>query len=150
MNTDNLESIEAATQQVPGIYELARAPLTTLAEEFRSGDLVRIVSAWRKAERMAPEDLADSYEGPYTLRLRVIDDLGSERAEAGCREHDCYDAFAALRLAYGKDWPVEAMRDFARFFACFDNAKAESTAQQLWYNARCHYDRFQSTEKAAA
>lgn len=142
MTTTTIESTNNVTQQVPGIYELAREHLTVLAEEFRSGDLIRIVSAWRRAERMDPEDLADSYEGPYGLRLRVIDDIGCKRAEAGCDELDCYRSFAALRMAYGKDWPREALRDFARVFALFDEAKAETTAQQLWYNARCVYDNF--------
>lgn len=144
------ESIETVAQQVPGIYELAREHLTVLAEEFRSGDLIRIVSAWRRAERMDPEDLADSYEGPFGLRLRVIDDIGCKRAEAGCDESDCYKSFSALRLAYGKDWLREALRDFARIFAQFDEDKAESTAQRLWYNASCVYDRFKATEEVAA
>lgn len=78
MNTCTTES-----PKVAGIHELAREHLTTLCDEFLDGDPVRIVSAWRMAERMDPEDLADSYEGPYGLRLRVIDDLGCEQAEAG-------------------------------------------------------------------
>lgn len=66
MNTCTTE-----TPKVAGIHELAREHLTTLCDEFIDGDPVRIVSAWRNAERMAPEDLAGTYEGPYTLRLRV-------------------------------------------------------------------------------
>lgn len=142
MTTENIESTNSTARRVPGIYELAREHLTVLVEEFRSGDLVRVVSAWRRAERMDPEDLADSYEGPYGLRLQVIRDIGCRRAEAGCEEVDCYKSFAALRVAYGKDWPREALKDFARVFAQFDEAKAETRARDLWHNARRLYDNF--------
>ncbi len=100
---EHMNTSTTASPSVAGIYELAREHLTTLCDEFLDGDPVRIVSAWRCAGRMDPDDLADTYEGPYGLRLRVINDIGSERAEAGCCERDCYEAFAALRLAYGKD-----------------------------------------------
>jgi hypothetical protein len=103
MNTQSIESTDYA-QRVPGIYELAREHLTTLAEEFHSERWVRIVSAWRHAARMDPEDLADLYEGPYGLRLRVISDIGCTPAEAGCDESDCYKSFAALRLGFVILW----------------------------------------------
>ncbi|MCV0098077.1 hypothetical protein [Pseudomonas aeruginosa] len=136
------ESIETVTQQVPGIYELARENLTVLAEEFRSERWVRLVSAWRRAVRMDPEDLADSYEGPYGLRLRVINDIGCTQAEAGCDEIDCYKSFAALRLAYGTDWPSEALRDYCRVFDGCDDAKAEAVSRSWWAAARTRYDNF--------
>jgi len=126
----------------PGIYELAREHLTTLAEEFHSERWLRIVSAWRRAARMDPEDLADSYEGPYGLRLQVIGDIGGRQAEAGCDESDCYKSFAALRLAYGKDWPCEALGDYCRIFNGCDDAKAEEISREWWAAARSQYDNF--------
>ena len=135
MNTCTTEA-----PKVAGIHELAREHLTTLCDEFLDGDPVRIVSAWRLAERMDPEDLADSYEGSYGLRLRVIDDLGCERAEAGCCERDCYEAFAALRLAYGKDWPRDALRDYCTVFEGIEASEADVIASLRWDNARGAYD----------
>lgn len=137
-----MNTCTTATPSVAGIYQLAREHLTTLCDEFLDGDPVRIVSAWRCAERIAPEDLAHPYEGPYELRLRVIGDIGSERAEAGCGEHDCYEAFAALRLAYGKDWPREALRDYCTVFEGFEPSKADSVASLRWQSARVLYDNF--------
>lgn len=131
-----------ASPSVAGIYELAREHLTTLCDEFLDGDPVRIVSAWRCAGRMDPDDLADTYEGPYGLRLRVINDIGSERAEAGCCERDCYEAFAALRLAYGKDWPREALRDYCTVFEGFEPSKADSVTSLRWQSACTLYGNF--------
>lgn len=130
--------MSTCTTEAPkvAVHELAREHLTILCDEFLDGDPVRIVSAWRLAERMVPEDLAN----PQALRLRVIDDLGSEQAEAGFCERDCYETFAALRLAYGKDWPRDALRDYCTVFEGIEASEADTIASRWWDNARQIYD----------
>lgn len=111
MKTQSIESTNQA-QRVPGIYELAREHLTTLAEEFHSERWLRIVSAWRRAARMDPEDLADSYEGPYGLRLQVIGDIGGRQAEAGSPQGDV--PVRGLPAVRRRDGPVSSPQSAGR------------------------------------
>lgn len=128
--------------RVPGIYELARHHLTVLCDQFLYADPVRIVSAWECCKAVDPEDLTDPYEGPISLRLEVMHDIGRARTEEGCGDADCFASFAPLLAAYGKGrWPYEAMRDYLRVFEGYDEQKAEATATRMWENARVLYDR---------
>lgn len=128
--------------RVTGIYELARHHLTVLCDQFLYADPVRIVSAWECGKAVNPEDLTDPYEGPMSLRLEVMHDIGGARAEEGCGDMDCFASFASLMAAYGENWPHEAMRDYLRIFEGYNEEKAEATAARMWKNARTLYDAF--------
>lgn len=130
--------------RVPGIYELARHHLTVLCDQFLYADPVRIVSAWECGKAVNPEELTDPYEGPMSLRLEVMHDIGSARVEEGTV--DCFASFAPLLAAYGENWPYEAMRDYLRIFEEYDEEKAEATAARMWKNARTLYDAFKFTD----
>lgn len=149
MSTNN----ESETR-VPGIYELARHHLTVLCDQFLYADPVRIVSAWECGKTIDPGDLTDSYEGPMSMRLEVMSDIGGARAEEGCGDVDCFASFATLLAAYGEDWPHEAMRDYLRIFEEYDEKAADDTAKRMWKNARTLYDAFKfadgKPEKKAA
>lgn len=130
--------------RVPGIYELARHHLTVLCDQFLYADPVRIASAWECGNAINPEDLTDPYEGPMSLRLEVMNDIGRDPTEEGAV--DCFASFAPLQAAYGENWPHEAMRDYLRIFEGYDEEKADATAGRMWKNARTLYDAFKFTD----
>lgn len=136
--------------RVPGIYELSRHHLTVLCDQFLYADPVRIVSAWECGKAIDREDLTDPYEGPMSMRLEVINDIGCARAEEGCRDVDGFASFAPLLAAYGEDWPREGMRDYLRIFEGYDEQKAEATATRMWENARVIYDRLKFADGTPA
>jgi hypothetical protein len=126
-----IEKRAKAITKVRGVHELARETLTIVGEKLLRGDSARVVSAWRQMPD-SKEELLDS-EAAYELWERVGNEIGNERAEVEDSDGWIYGAFVEVRLAYEKNWPTEALKDYLSIFEGDPNA--ELTAQAAWQRA---------------
>lgn len=155
LNTDT----KAASEHVPGVFELAREDLTVLREGFASGDPLWVVSAWKHLLDGIPEDVNFEGESADELAHDVMRDIGEEAAFSGwadrTRELDRYVACIKLASAYRQEeWPRLVLCDYLRVFEAIEPEQADVLSRRAWDYAQILYNgvkaRNSTMEKKAA